>query len=93
MVSTSGESLDAAELAIRTAMLALGAGLLEKLLAADTGYLGPRVDRGNGHDAEFVSYRTKRVDTVLGRIMVRPAYYHCRVPANAGWSRATMRSG
>lgn len=63
-------------------MLALGAGLLEKLLAADTGYLGPRVDRGNGHDAEFVTYQTKRVDTVLGRIMPRRAsyraYYHCR---------------
>jgi hypothetical protein len=77
-LTTSGAGLDAAELAIRTAMLHLGAGLLEKLLAADTGYLGPRVDCGNGHDAEFVSYRTKRVDTVLGPIMLRRAYYHCR---------------
>lgn len=73
-----GDGLDAVELAIRTAMLHLGAGLLEKLLEADTGYRGPRIDCGNGHHAEFVSYRAKHLDTVLGRITLRRAYYHCR---------------
>lgn len=59
-------------------MLQLGAELLEKLLGADTGYRGPRVDCGRGHHAEFVAYRGKRLDTVLGRITLRRAYYHCR---------------
>lgn len=76
-LSISGDGLDAAELAIRTAMLNLGAGLLEKLLEADTGYRGPRIDCGNGHHAEFVSYRAKHLDTVLGRITLRRAYYRC----------------
>jgi hypothetical protein len=58
-------------------MLALGAELLEKLLGADTGYRGPRVDCGQGHHACFVSYRDKHLDTVLGRISARRAYYHC----------------
>jgi hypothetical protein len=67
------------ELAIRTAMTQLGAELLEQLLAADTGHRGPRIDCGAGHLAEFVGYRDKNVDTVLGRITVRRAYYHCAV--------------
>ena len=67
------------ELAIRTAMTQLGAELLQRLLAADTGHRGPRVDCGVGHLAEFVGYRDKDVDTVLGRITVRRAYYYCAV--------------
>ena len=89
------------ELAIRTAMARLGAGLLEDLLAADTGYRGPRVACGAGHQAEFVSYRTKTIDTVLGAVDVRRAYYHCRqcghgiVPRDAelGVGRASMSPG
>jgi hypothetical protein len=65
------------ELAIRTAMTRLGCSLLEQLLAADTGHRGPRVGCRAGHSAEFVSYRTKTVDTVLGPVAVRRAYYHC----------------
>ena len=65
------------ELAIRTAMTRLGGSLLEQLLAADTGHRGPRVDCGAGHQAGFVSYRTKTVDTVLGPISLDRAYYHC----------------
>jgi hypothetical protein len=65
------------ELAIRAAMTRLGCGLLEQLLAADTGYRGPRVECGRGHEAEFVSYRAKIADTVLGPVEVRRAYYHC----------------
>ena len=66
-------------MAIRTAMLALGAGLLEQLLAADTGHDGPRIDCGAGHDAQFVGYRDKQIDTVVGRITLHRAYYHCSV--------------
>ena len=66
------------ETAVRAAMSALGASLLERLLAADTGHRGPRVDCGAGHQAGFVAYRVKKIDTVLGPIMLRRAYYHCR---------------
>jgi hypothetical protein len=65
------------ETAVRTAMSVLGGQLLEQLLAADAGYRGPRVDCSAGHQAGFVGYRSKRIDTVLGPIVVRRAYYHC----------------
>jgi hypothetical protein len=65
------------ELAIRTAMTRLGGSLLQQLLAADTGHRGPRIDCGKGHLAEFVSYRAKQIETVLGPVTVRRAYYHC----------------
>ena len=67
------------ELAIRTAMTHVGASLLGQLLATDTGHRGPRIDCGAGHSAEFVDYRDKNLDTVLGRITLRRAYYHCRI--------------
>jgi hypothetical protein len=72
-----GDGLEAVELAIRTAMTRLGSRLLEDLLAADDGYRGPRVDCGAGHQAVFVSYRAKTIDTVLGPVDMRRAYYHC----------------
>jgi hypothetical protein len=65
------------ELAIRTAMTQLGASLLQRLLAVDTGHRGQRVGCGAGHDAVFVGYRDRHVDTVLGRIALGRAYYHC----------------
>ena len=73
-----GAGLEAAELAIRAGLAQLGRGLLEPLLAADPGYRGPRADCGQGHQAEFVSYRDKTIDTVLGPVTVRRAWYHCR---------------
>jgi hypothetical protein len=76
-LATAGEGLEAAELAIRTAMARLGASLLERLLAADAGYRGPWVACGAGHDAVFVSYRAKTIDTVLGPVTLRRAWYHC----------------
>lgn len=57
--------------------MTLGCGILGQLLAADPGYRGPRVDCGRGHEAVFVSYRDKVVDTVLGAVTVRRAWYHC----------------
>jgi hypothetical protein len=74
---SGGDGLEAVELAIRTAMTQLGCGLLERLLAADTGYRGPRAGCGAGHQAVFVSYRVKTIDTVLGPVTLRRAWYHC----------------
>jgi hypothetical protein len=58
-------------------MLKLGGGMLERLLAADPGYRGRRADCGSGHQAEFVSYRDKVIDTVLGPVTLTRAWYHC----------------
>jgi hypothetical protein len=98
---TGKGSLEAVELAIRTAMTRLGASLLEKLLAADAGYRGPRADCGAGHQAVFASCRAKTFDTVLGPVRVTRAWYHCRqcghglAPKDAelGVERASMSPG
>ena len=58
-------------------MTKLGASLLEGLLGLDSGHRGPRIDCGAGHQAEFVSYRDKSLDTVLGPVTLSRAYYHC----------------
>ena len=89
------------ELAIRTAMTRLGAGLLEDLLGLDTGYRGPRVGCGAGHQAQFVSYRAKTIDTVLGPVSLRRAWYHCAAcghgaapkDAELGTGRGSMSPG
>jgi hypothetical protein len=62
---------------IRAGMLKLGSGVLGELLAADPGYRGPRVECGNGHQAEFTGYRDKVIDTVLGPVTLTRAWYHC----------------
>ena len=62
---------------IRAGLLKLGGSVLEQLLAADPGYRGSRVDCGNGHQAEFVAYRDKVIDTVLGPVTLTRAWYHC----------------
>ena len=51
--------------------------MLEPLLAADAGYRGPRARCAAGHQAGFVSYRDKTIDTVLGPVTLRRAWYHC----------------
>jgi hypothetical protein len=66
-----------AEAVIRAGMLRAGCGILEKLLAADPGYRGPLVPCGNGHEAGFVAYRDKDIDTVLGPVTLTRAWYHC----------------
>jgi len=65
------------ELAIRTAMIKLGGGLLEGLVGLDSGHRGARVDCGRGHVADFSDYRVKTVDTVLAAVRLRRAYYPC----------------
>ena len=72
-----GAGLEAAEAVIRAGMLKLGSGMLGQLLAADPGHRGPRVPCGQGHEAEFVSYRDKVLDTVLGPVTLTRAWYHC----------------
>ena len=72
-----GAGMEAAEAVIRAGMLQAGCGMLEKLLAADPGYRGPRVPCGQGHEAGFVSYRDKVIDTVLGPVTLTRAWYHC----------------
>ncbi len=62
---------------IRAGMLKLGAGMLGELLSADRGHRGPRVPCGHGHEAAFVSYRDKVIDTVLGPVTLNRAWYHC----------------
>jgi len=74
-----GDGLETVELAVRTAMIGVGRSLLEKLLSTADGHHGQRVACGSGHRAEFVGYRDKSIDTVLGRVRIRRAYYHCLV--------------
>ena len=62
---------------IRAGLIRLGGGVLEGLLAADAGYRGPRTGCGAGHQARFDGYRDKTVDTVLGPVTLRRAWYHC----------------
>ncbi len=58
-------------------MLQAGCGILGQLLAADPGFRGTRVRCGNGHEAEFIAYRDKVIDTVLGPVTLTRAWYHC----------------
>src|ERR1035437_50802 len=58
-------------------MSKLGASLLEGLLGLDSGHRGPRIDCGAGHQANFISYRDKNLDTVLGPVTLSRAYHHC----------------
>jgi hypothetical protein len=69
--------MEAAEAVFRAGLLRLGGSVLEQLLAADRGHRGPRVPCGRGHEAEFVSYRDKVIDTVLGPVALTRAWYHC----------------
>ena len=79
--------LEAAEAVIRAGMLKLGGGMLGQLLAADPGYRGPRVPCGQGHEAEFVAYRDKVIDTVLGPVTLTPRL----VPLRGLRARASRR--
>jgi hypothetical protein len=72
-----GQGLETAERVIRAAVIELGRSVLEPLLAADAGYRGPRTGCGAGHQARFAGYRATTVDTVLGPVALRRAWYHC----------------
>jgi hypothetical protein len=69
--------------------------------AKDPGHRGPRVGCGAGHRAEFVSYREKTIDTVLGPVRTRRAWYHYAAcghglaprDADLGVASASMSAG
>jgi len=70
--------LGATEFDVRSAMQRAGTVLLEQLLNGDHGgHAGPRIACGNGHQAEFIDYRNKRLQTIVGDVQLRRAYYHC----------------
>lgn len=59
-------------------MQRVGSVLLEQLLNSDHGgHRGQRVPCGGGHQAEFIDYRPKQLQTILGTVRVERAYYHC----------------
>jgi hypothetical protein len=66
------------EQAMRAALAAAGARLLEAVLAGgDDGHAGPQVKCGAGHQAGYAGRRAKTVSTVLGPVQVMRAGYHC----------------
>jgi hypothetical protein len=93
--------LEAAEAVLRAGLLRLGGGMLGEVLSADGGYRGPRAGCGSGHEAVFTGYREKVIDTVLGPVTLRRAWYHCArcghglAPRDAelGVARASMSPG
>jgi len=72
-----GAGLGVLEHAMRAALAAAGARLLEAVLAGESGYRGPRADCGRGHQGAFAGCRAKTVTTVLGPVEVMRAWYHC----------------
>jgi hypothetical protein len=94
--------LAAAEGAIRDGVLAIGARLLEASLAAcGAGKAGPRRSCGCGGEAMCEGYRAKRVQTLVGWITIRRAYYactacgqgHCPLDAVLGLARDSHSPG
>jgi hypothetical protein len=65
------------EQAMRAALAAAGARLLEAVLADGDGYGGPHAKCGAGHQALYAGSRPKTVSTVLGPVQVTRAWYHC----------------
>jgi len=73
-----GAALAVLEQAMRAALTAAGARLLEAVLASDDdGYAGPHAKCAGGHQAGYAGSREKTVTTVLGPVQVRRAWYHC----------------
>lgn len=75
-----GERLDleSVEMAVRQSVHRVGAVALEQIVNADNGGdKRAKIACGAGHHARFVNCRAKTVVTVLGKISVERAYYHC----------------
>jgi hypothetical protein len=73
-----GAALGVLEEAMRAALAAAGARLLEAVLGGDDGYAGPHAKCASGHQAVFAGCRPKTISTVLGAVRVMRAWYHCR---------------
>jgi uncharacterized protein UPF0236 len=79
LLLTAQLDLATAESLTRERLRAVGARLLEESLAArGTGKTGGREPCACGGTATFEGYRSKDVQTVVGWIRLRRAYYHCR---------------
>ena len=82
-------NLGATEFEIRGMAQKVGSVLLEQLLNSDHGgHGGQRIACGGGHQAEFVDYRAKHLQTILGEVEVRRAYYHCAQCVEGGGMRS-----
>ena len=78
LVAPAAFDLEQAEQLIRAGVLGMGARILAAGLSArGTGKAGPRWRCACGNQARFEGYRTKAVQTLVGWIEVRRAYYHC----------------
>lgn len=78
MVATETGDLETAESRVRDGMLAIGGRLLEASVAArGTGKAGARIRCECGAEAVCEGYRRKQVQTVVGWITIRRAYYAC----------------
>ena len=78
VVGAATLELEAAEGAVRERVLAIGARVLEAGIAArGTGKAGPRRTCPCGGEGGCEGYRRKQVQTVLGWVTVRRAYYAC----------------
>ena len=102
LLTAETTDLEAAEGTVRTGVLALGARLLEASVAArGPGKAGPRMACACGEEAEFEGYRAKQVQTVVGWITLRRAYYacpgcghgHCPLDARLGLERDSQSPG
>lgn len=79
VATAEGLDLAAAERAVRDGVAAVGARLLAAGLAArGTGKAGPREPCPCGGAAAFAGYRPKQVQTLVGWVGIRRAYYWCR---------------
>jgi hypothetical protein len=94
--------LETAERTVRAGMLAIGARLLAASLAErGTGKDGPRRPCACGGEASCEGYRPKAVQTVVGWITLRRAYYacahcgqgHCPLDAALGLTRDSLSPG
>jgi hypothetical protein len=78
VTSTEAIDLETAEATVRDGMLAIGARLLSAAVATQgTGKTGAQRRCACGGQAVFEGYRVKQVQTVVGWITMRRAYYTC----------------
>jgi hypothetical protein len=94
--------LEVVEGRVRDGVLAIGARLVEATVAArGTGKAGARIACACGGEARCEGYRAKQVQTVVGWISVRRAYYacpgcgqgHCPLDAMLGLERDSHSPG
>lgn len=102
LISAEGLDLETAEGTVRAGVLAIGGRLLAAGLAArGTGKAGPRHTCACGGAAGCEGYRRKAVQTVVGWITLRRAYYacaacgqgHCPLDATLGLARDSLSPG